>query len=206
MMPSYKRDHRICYICGMGTGICDACTQEHLGGVNPGDNTIILSPVKKTPLPVLKDTVIYKGFEPPELNEDAYDVTREAESVDTARSAGMLVLYGAPDLLLLDLDNVPAHDRFRVMRPMVEAKVGITRVNAWHSKSGAPHVHVAVGIRTHMPVLARCALQGVLGSDPKREVFNVVKHVVHGVAEPSLLFQPKVFQLRSNWDGYDWLE
>lgn len=119
-----------------------------------------------------------------------YNLEKEQENIENARAAGMTIVKGNDNILLLDLDTAEGQRQYRQALEMVDDKFDVVGVEAWTSKSGGGRTHVKLLIRHAAPAAARVALQAILGSDPKRETFGIWK-LVNGIEEPNLLFRPK---------------
>lgn len=112
-------------------------------------------------------------------------------AVKKAAELGLDIIYGDSNTLLLDLDNQAAIDRFRDTFQFVSSRFPVDRVQSWRSKSNKPdRIHVVVTLEDELPLMERLLLQQVLGSDPKREVFCLLR-VHSGNDVPNLLFRPK---------------
>jgi hypothetical protein len=110
----------------------------------------------------------------------AEDIAEAAETFD--------VIQANENTLLLDLDTPEAVETFNRVLPKVDEQYGVERSEAWHSKSG--NNHVAVTLKTALPISIRIALQAALGSDGVREVL-ATQRMLNGCVEPSVLFRPK---------------
>lgn len=112
------------------------------------------------------------------------------KGLEKAEALGCDVVRGAPDLLLLDFDDVGSFERFDAMREMFVQFFKPESFETWYSKSGAPKRHVAIRLTKPLGVPERIALQAILGSDPKRELIGLIRYL-SGQEEPSLLFKPR---------------
>lgn len=117
------------------------------------------------------------------------DLTESAEKASgKALEAGFTVYRSEPHLLLLDLDDHAALERFHKLFPWFQEKFPAAFIeDFWTSKSGNFHYIVSLG--TSLPIEERLILQAALGSDPKREILAVFR-LHEGIDEPSLLFRP----------------
>jgi hypothetical protein len=108
------------------------------------------------------------------------------------------IVHTAPNLLLLDLDNMESQMVFGAMRRYVEQQHPFESIETYRSRGG--NVHTIITLKEPIDdVMTRIALQLVLGSDRKREhlsIRRVVKRSKDG--EPtclpkniSLLFRPR---------------
>lgn len=118
-----------------------------------------------------------------------YNLEREAEAVKKATADGFTIVRGNENTLLLDLDTAQAMKQFNSTYEMVDSKFGILHQEFWTSKSGGERRHAKLILKTSLSAAERVALQAIMGSDPKREIFAVTK-LGHGIAEPSMLFKP----------------
>jgi len=107
-----------------------------------------------------------------------------------AERLGFDVVMGHDNLLLLDLDDKAARSTFDHNLDVVKRIFGVEKIDAWVSKSGGDHQHVAVTLKQKATILERVAIQAALGSDPIREILTLVR-LRNGVKEPSRLFRPK---------------
>jgi hypothetical protein len=114
------------------------------------------------------------------------------DGIAIGRAKGCEVIQSAPNLLLLDFDTAEALERFDRLRGSFFRLFPADEVVEWPSKSGKPH-HRHVMVKLSAPIedaALRVALQAALGSDPKREIFSVLR-LLQGTKEPSLLFKPQ---------------
>jgi len=126
-------------------------------------------------------------------------ITKKGEYVDLtpegakkikekAKEANFTIIEGTPKTLLLDLDSWEAECRYDAMYSMLCMNFGAREKSRWKSKSGKG-VHVVISLKDDLDETTRVALQAIMGSDPKREMFGIVK-ILNDVEEPSLLFKP----------------
>lgn len=128
-----------------------------------------------------------------EKNYDSYipGLTEEShqKQLQKAREQGFEIVEGKPDKLLIDLDSWEDKLKFDSMFNMFSKHYNIEGIKRWPSKSGKGE-HVVIKTANRFNSLERIALQAILGSDIKREMFNFVKAEKFGVREPSVLFKP----------------
>jgi hypothetical protein len=96
---------------------------------------------------------------------------------------------GAPDLLLLDLDNGDAEKQFLRTLPVVAEKFGpLDTVDGWKSRGAGRHL--VLRLPQAMTVVERLLLQDVLGSDPVRTALAL--HEFRTLDSDTIfLFKPK---------------
>lgn len=119
-----------------------------------------------------------------------YNLQKERENIENAIAAGMTIIKGNDNTILLDLDTKAGQKQFLDNLEMVDDKFDAIAIEAWASKSGAGRCHVKLLIRNGANAAQRVALQAILGSDPKREIFGIWK-LANGIEEPNLLFRPR---------------
>lgn len=136
----------------------------------------------------------------PELDDDVnessptqaeYDCTREGElkAIENALQKNLRVIRGSPHTLLLDLDDGKQMngDMFQFLCKLLKEEP--TKVS-WKSKSGkGTHVLLYFERNTFTEGQA-LALEAILGSDPTRVLFGVVRER-NGVTPSRLLFMPQ---------------
>lgn len=184
----------------VGTGICDACQKRYLPepskvfsgaravikmngrAIGTFDEFTIGTPIKTE----VKRALAWVG---PGV-EDGYSMDKEERAIEKAKNNGMNIIKGTPTTLLLDLDQERYFHRFESMIDMVDNKFGVIKYETWPSKSGGYHKHALVHLKNELDVPTRVGLQSILGSDPRRETFNMYKYARNLTADPSLLFQP----------------
>lgn len=186
-----------CYIHSIGTGICDPCKKRYFpeppktfsgarAFIKLNDKTIgfsesihIGAPAQPVPQAWTSTGI-----------EDGYSMDKEEKAIEKAKNNGMNIIKGTPTTLLLDLDQEKYFHRFESMIDMVDNKFGVSKYEVWPSKSGGYHRHALVHLKNALDVPTRVGLQSILGSDPRRETFNMYKYARNLTTDPSLLFQP----------------
>lgn len=168
-----------CYICGIGSGICDPCRGRHLTAFG-FDKYEPPSPPRARPLTIAPKSISYNA-----ANQD--------EAFAEARRQGMSVLQAdvKSHLVLLDLDSLFAAQQFNAMIDFVDSKFKIDRADWWWSESGHPHRHVALQMTQELTTAVRIAIEGALGSDPSRTILNLYRYTALNDLAPSVLFVPK---------------
>lgn len=113
----------------------------------------------------------------------------QKEAIRIAKAAGSKIYRGRPVRLLLDLDDHEAEAQFSYMLKIMKQLdfVGVVKQRWWKSKGGGKHVLITLD--RELPVGERLALQAILGSDVKKELYSIAR-LHQGVEEPSLLFRP----------------
>ena len=110
------------------------------------------------------------------------------KAIADAEAVGMAVVYGAPKVLLLDIDSLDGLARYQFVWPFLKRHFDAEETDRWKSK-GKKGWHIQVQLGKPIPVAWRIALQACLGSDPFREIASI-KCLKNGMAEPSMLFRP----------------
>ena len=104
----------------------------------------------------------------------------------TLRAAGdRKIRIPKADELFIDIDN---EQGYRVFTHLVAL---LPTVDSWEgkpSKSGLPHRHIVVKLKTQVSNLERIALQAILGSDRKHELLSYLANAA-GNPFPSVLFE-----------------
>ncbi len=109
---------------------------------------------------------------------------------EEAKERGLVAVLPGDDELFLDIDD---RADFRVMKDIIGVLEHngfmLAEVKRTRSKSGNWHVY----LRAPMPLdpVLRIALQACLGSDRKREVLSVLRHL-HGNYSPTVFFEKEV--------------
>lgn len=112
-----------------------------------------------------------------------------ASAISEVVKAGFEVIRSSPTTLLLDLDTVSQREQFdRMYIPFLEAYQPDGELEEWRSKGG--NQHNVLHMKVPLFVTHRIALETILGSDPQRSLFALLR-VKDGVEEPGLLFKPK---------------
>ncbi len=115
-----------------------------------------------------------------------YNLAREIAILD-----GMTVVVGEPNRLLLDIDTAQRLAYYQGFADRVaEAIGGMREIERWTSKSGIG-THVVIETLKPFTATQRLVIQAALGSDSLREVLGLAL-IADGLAEPSMLFRPKV--------------
>jgi len=117
------------------------------------------------------------------------------KAIEKGKSLGFTVIQSTRSTLLLDLDTPESVAQFNDVLPLVKEFLKVKEVLSWESEHGNQHRLIYLDDDLH--VLTRIALQAVLGSDPKREVF-AIERIKAGITEPSLLFQPVGITIKSD--------
>lgn len=112
------------------------------------------------------------------------------KSIKEAEAAGFFVVRTAPNLLLLDIDTKEAYQHYLKMFPIVNKQIKIVKIGQWSSKSGKGRRHIVLQTAKALPVVQRMLLQAILGSDLKRELWDL-QRVWDQEDNPVVLFKPK---------------
>lgn len=110
--------------------------------------------------------------------------------LERAIKTGLRIVEPAPNELQLDIDCIGLLT-FHEMQWSILSKAGITK--KWKkkirkSKRGGEHVHITITIPYKIDNLERILFQTILGSDPKREAFNLCR-VLKGNKYPIVFFE-----------------
>ena len=106
---------------------------------------------------------------------------------DIAKSKqGVEVIIRKPNELLLDLDNDESINRYMMMVEVLDVCGAIELVEDWKSKSGNTHAKITLAF--NLTPLEATTLQAIFGSDPQRELLNLIGHL-NGIPEPSKLYK-----------------
>lgn len=107
---------------------------------------------------------------------------------DIARTKqGVEVIIRKPNELLLDLDDAIAYERYQEIVELLDSCGLVESIDDWKSKSGV-NSHARITLRFDLSPLEATALQSIMGSDPRRELLNLVGHL-NGIPEPSKLYK-----------------
>jgi hypothetical protein len=107
-----------------------------------------------------------------------------------AELKGCTFYEGAPDLLLLDLDEPSALTNFQNLLPLLAEHLPVEEVERWRS-SGGIGTHVVLRLTgADLSISERACHQACLGSDPKRELLAIL-HASDGTDLFPGLFKPK---------------
>lgn len=108
-----------------------------------------------------------------------------------ARAAGLVVVPAKSNTLQLDLDGARAVRRYGWQYQLL-ARERLTR--GWREKilpsKTAGHCHIIITLPRPLPLGTRIALQVLLGSDIKREMFNWIRGTKRSKF-PVVLFERK---------------
>lgn len=121
---------------------------------------------------------------------------RSQEARGMAAEKGLDVVAPQDNQLFLDLDGAEGIHNFLELWKMFQNLFPAARiVKQTPSKSGVGQ-HVIVQLASPEPATMRIAMQAVLGSDLKREMFSL-RRVIDGDPEPTLFFEvPKKHRVR----------
>lgn len=119
---------------------------------------------------------------------DSGDERTPAQLRRLAKERGCEMVEPADDELLIDLDG--KHEMHKRLYALIEEHFGVLKKQRWTSASGeGSHYRLTVNRRDLSPV-ERLLLQALLGSDPVREFFSLLR-IRRGHECPSVLFRPK---------------
>lgn len=94
------------------------------------------------------------------------------ERVKARIAAGEIIVYGRPDLLLIDLDSEDAFTEFKNRREFTQNV--IPELNYHHRKSPSGRgYHVYIQVKGGLRIRTRLAMQAMLGSDYKRDLLSL---------------------------------
>lgn len=83
---------------------------------------------------------------------------------------GLEVVYGEPQLLLIDADSLSSRNLAEDLLSKFGEALGVVNVTVRRSRSGNWHLHVR--LREALPRLERVLIQGLLGGDPVRAMLD----------------------------------
>jgi hypothetical protein len=109
-----------------------------------------------------------------------------------AKRDGLKVIEPKPNQLQIDLDGARALRQYG-MQFSILRRAGLTkrwREQIKNSKSGGSRVHVIITMPKPIDNITRVAYQAALGSDIKREAFNLCRVIKHN-KYPIVLFEKK---------------
>jgi hypothetical protein len=113
------------------------------------------------------------------------------EAVKQAKANGWDVAFPTDDELQLDIDDTAAARLFDLRKSMVHRHWIIDSTTRRESKSGnSQRFHLTVKLSRKVTPLERIALQMFLGSDPKRELFSLIR-TTQNDPNPTLFFEKK---------------
>ncbi len=112
----------------------------------------------------------------------------QKEAIRKAKKEGFKVFRSSPRWLLIDIDCEGDLEIYDENLEMIQKTVHVKEVRRWKSKSGDGW-HILVKLPEGLPVAERMLMQAILGSDLKREWYNLLR-VKTGNPEPALLFEP----------------
>jgi hypothetical protein len=110
----------------------------------------------------------------------------------TARAKALRIVEPRANQLQVDLDGARAL-RVYGMQYSILRRAGLTvgwRERVTPSKGGGARVHITITMPKAINNLTRVCYQAVLGSDPKREAFNLCR-VVKGNRYPIVFFEKR---------------
>jgi DNA-binding Lrp family transcriptional regulator len=95
-------------------------------------------------------------------------------------------------LILLDLDSEEAYQRYKTMFKKLSEYFRLEEngVEEYFSVSGPPKRHVVIITEDRLTKYQRIALQAILGSDPMREFYSLMR-VKESIQNPIFLLKPK---------------
>jgi hypothetical protein len=109
-------------------------------------------------------------------------------SLDTARKEGWRVVVPTAFELLVDIDSDADYVRFTQAYYLMATLGMVSGYSVRPSKSGGERRHITVKVPLKITPLERIALQAILGSDWKRELFSLDR-LNRGDAVPTLFFE-----------------
>lgn len=109
-----------------------------------------------------------------------------------AKRDGLEIVEPKPNELQIDLDSASAIHVYSRQFMMLK-KEGFPGIAKWRermtkSKGGGNHVHITITLPHNIDNKLRVCLQAVLGSDIKRECFNICR-VLKGNRYPIVFFE-----------------
>jgi hypothetical protein len=103
---------------------------------------------------------------------------------------GLVPVHPEPDELQLDIDD---RDDMRVAVDMLAVLEGngvpARVIKTTRSKSGNAHVYIKLEWPEGLDPVTRIALQACLGSDRKRELLSLLRHLFQTQHPPTVLFE-----------------
>lgn len=106
-----------------------------------------------------------------------------------AKEKGLQVVLPRADELQIDLDSEDAVTQFDERFKLVNKQFKLEEISRAASKSGGEKKHVTLRVlETPLTDLLRIALQSILGSDYKRELFSL-RNCVSGKNCPTIFFE-----------------
>jgi hypothetical protein len=134
-------------------------------------------------------------IDPREAFPRQYDLVHQDVNAQKAQEAGLEVYVPKDNELTLDLDNED-YEAFSIFGPseplgemlnMLSRYYGTISYRPTKSKSGKVHLYITLPAPVNR--VERIALQAIMGSDPKREMINLVRHNNGAMGEPILMFE-----------------
>lgn len=113
----------------------------------------------------------------------------EQETIEKTKAADKVnILISRADQLFIDLDDVKKHTQFVQGLELISERICTPTLEAWPSKSD--NIHVVLSFDNDFKPRDQILWQLMLGSDPERERWGLVKRM-RGVEDFNRLFQPK---------------
>ena len=113
------------------------------------------------------------------------------QAVELAAKSNERVVVAGDYTLQMDIDTEEDFKRWEENSPEILRRLKLkSSPKITVSKGGLPHRHITITLDEPMDIWARIALQVILGSDFKRELFNSFR-VLDGIEYPVLFFEPK---------------
>lgn len=108
----------------------------------------------------------------------------------TAAALGLIAVAPEVDELQLDIDNKSDMDIVDDMLGLLAASdIGARVEKVTTSKSGNTHVYLRLEWPVELDPVTRIALQACFGSDRKRELLSLLRHVFKTQHPPTVLFE-----------------
>lgn len=107
-----------------------------------------------------------------------------------ARGMGLIAVAPSGDELQLDIDAPSDMDIVASMLDVLERNdISVEIKKQTRSKSGNAHLYVRIDWPSGLDPVTRIALQACLGSDRKRELLSLLRHVFKTQTPPTVLFE-----------------
>lgn len=174
-----------CYICGLGNQICSNCA------LSQGIKTLDSLEKQQKPLQTNTNLDVSSAF-----FQCDYDLTKEKHTIEKRRKEGYTIIYSSPKTLLLDIDNEGSIQRFFSSIDFFDKQFPISALYGWHSKSSLTYhnrFHIVIRLEDEYPIGLRFFMQSILGSDSKRELFNLAKNKIEH--HECMLFRPPSYPI-----------
>ncbi len=134
------------------------------------------------PLSLQPTLIDFEATEATEVTDYEVNTPSLQSAQKFATENNLDIRYPGPMELFLDLDTPEQRAQFELMLPFFEKLYPIDKIQYRNSKGGNTHVilclkedNFASGIYRELDNKTRIAMQALLGSDPKRELFSIFR-------------------------------